>query len=350
MYKIKSICIIAFKIMLIALLALIFNLLMMPKYIEENHDGRIIAEMYREELSPDVIFIGSSTVYFGVNPMIMYDNYGITSYVCASSSQPAWTSYYVLKEALNKFKPQMVVFDIGFLTIKDDYAEETSNRKVFDYMKPGYNKYKGVSEAMAAGESKWDYLFPVLRYHSRYNDLSMEDIKYLINKPAVTYNGFVMNFNQSAPLTEATPMELAENVSISPRSAMYLQKIITLCKDNGIDLMLMKTPSYNAKWGEIFENDITYIALANNLQYVNFDAYQYMMGIDWMQDSPDEGGHLNTFGSEKFSYYLGTIINDYYDVSDRREDAKYKKVWDKKVERYNSDKVNEIFGDTSGAN
>ena len=96
----KKICVILMKTALITVLVIVFNLLMMPKYIEENKDGRIIPEFYREKTDPDLIFIGSSTVYSGVSPVRIYENYGITSYVLASSSQTSWNSYYVLKEAL----------------------------------------------------------------------------------------------------------------------------------------------------------------------------------------------------------------------------------------------------------
>lgn len=337
MDTIKKIITIIIRIILILALIALFNLIMMPKYITENKDGRIIPEMYREKVSPDVLFIGSSVVYSGVVPAEMYKDYGYTSYVCATSSQTAWNSYWVLEEALNYYSPKLVVFDIGFLTVKEDYAEEVSNRKTYDYMRPTYEKYKGVSDAMAYGETVMSYALPVLRYHTRYTDLSLDDFKYSVYKPSVTYNGYIMNTLASTELPELLPMEQAEDVRLNTYNAQYLQNIITTCKENGIDLLLMKTPSYQSKWGPSFEEDIANVASANRLQYINFDAYSDIMGFDWMQDSPDSGRHLNLQGAQKFTYYLGNIIKDYYSVPDRRDDAKYKDIWDKKLDKYTED-------------
>lgn len=337
MNKIKLIGTIIAKIILVIFIVVTFNLIMMPKYITENQDGRIIAEMYREKVSPDIVGVGSSVLYSGVIPEMMYQNYGLTAYICASSSQTSWNSYCVLKEALRIYNPKLVVFDIGFLTTQDDYAEEVSNRKLFDYMKNTSNKYNGIDRAMADGESKWSYLMPALRYHERYKDLSVDDFKYAFIKPSVTYSGYIMNLNTSANLPEVSVSEDIENMVLNDCNKEYLYKIIKLCEDNNAELILIKTPSYQPKWGDTFEQSIKEVALQNNLKYVNFDEYTNAMGIDWMMDSPDEGGHLNVYGGAKFSLYLGAYLSNEYNLPDRREDTDYNRLWDDKVKRFNND-------------
>lgn len=334
MGKFRTVIVILIKILLILALVVTFNLVMMPKYINENQDGRIIAEMYREKVSPDIIFLGSSTVYSGIVPAALYEEYGYASYICATSSQTSWNSYCILIEALKHFKPEMVVFDIGFLTTEEGYVEEVSNRKAYDYMRNGRNKYNGLRVAMDGSESLWSYLFPALRYHTRYKDLELDDFKYAIYKPDVTYNGYVMNKNKSTEIPDPLPIELYEDFRMDSINVEFLAKIITLCNENNIKLMLIKTPSYQAKWGVSYENDVQSIASANDVLYVNFDTYSDMMGIDWLNDSPDEGRHLNVYGAEKFTHYLGNIISDYYGITDRRNDVKYVNIWNDKVNRF----------------
>ena len=341
--KLKKICICLLKVLLIIFLVLSFNLIMMPKYINENQDGRIIAEMYREKISPDVVFIGSSTVYSGISPVALYEGFGLTSYILASSSQTSWDSYYVLEESLKHFAPKLVVFDIGFLTTEEDYVEEVSNRKLFDYMRPSLNKYRAVNAAMSEEiESISSYAFPVLRYHTRYNDLSFDDFKYAFYKPNVTYNGYIMSLLMSAELPEERSMAEAADFVLNNKNRDYLMRIITLCKDKDIDLLLIKTPSYQAKWGYNFETEINNVAIANNLTYIDFDLYSNDMDINYYTDSPDNGGHLNLLGAEKFSYYLGNILMSSFDIPDRRVDEKYKSIWEEKVTRYEDDKAKKI--------
>lgn len=341
--KIKKICIVLIKIALIIFLVVTFNLIMMPKYIEENQDGRVIAEMYREKVSPDVVFLGSSTVYSGVTPCGLYEGYGITSYVCASSSQTSWDSLCVLKETLKHMDPKLVVFDIGFLHIGDEYAEEVSNRKLFDYMHNDLIKYHGVNEAMAHEvESGYSYLFPVLRYHTRYKDLTYNDFKYAFYKPDVTFNGYIMSVLQSSELPEARSLDEAPDMILSDRNRKCLQEVIDICKARNIQVLLMKTPSYQAKWGPVYEGQIAEVASINGISYINFDFYSDAMGIDYYSDSPDNGGHLNLFGAEKFSYYLGNILMTYYNLPDRRNDSVYNAIWADKVNRYECEKINKI--------
>lgn len=337
MNKVKLVGAIIVKIILIIFIVVTFNLIMMPKYITENQDGRIVAEMYREKVSPDIVGIGSSVLYSGAIPEMMYKNYGLTAYISASSSQTSWNSYCILKEALRIYNPKLIIFDIGFLTTQEDYAEEVSNRKLFDYMKNTPNKFDGIDRAMASEESEWSYLIPVLRYHERYKDLSVDDFKYAFFKPNVTYSGHIMNLNTSGELPEISVSDDIENIVLNDCNKEYLYKIINLCKDKNVELMLIKTPSYQPKWGEVFEQSIKEVATDNNLQYVNFDDYMDTMGIDWMMDSPDEGRHLNTYGGAKFSLYLGAYLLNEYDLPDRREDADYKKIWDDKVNRFDND-------------
>lgn len=45
---------------------------------------------------------------------------------------------------------------------------------------------------MTEEENLLDYLFPILRYHSRWSDLSWEDVKYMFHKDKISHNGYYM--------------------------------------------------------------------------------------------------------------------------------------------------------------
>lgn len=333
----KALCVI-FKIILIVFLVVLLNFVFMPKYINENMDGRVVSEYYREKTDPDVIFLGSSTVYSGVSPVYMYEKYGFTSYVRASSSQPGWLSYCILKESLKYHVPKVVVLDIGFLKEADDYAEEVSNRKAFDYMRLSKTKIDGLNDAMADVEDIWDYIIPIFRYHSRWNDLGADDFKYALYKPDVTYNGFIMNKNVSTDeLVHKSPEEI-DDYTLGPRNEEYLIKIIELCRSNNINLMFMKVPSFDDKWKEMMENDLKRVADEYGIEYINYDRRD--IGFDWNQDSPDNGRHLNLFGAEKFSDVLGSDLTERFELGKSQNTDFVNNEWNKKAERYENDKKN----------
>ncbi len=311
------------------------NLLFMPKYIEHDQDGSITSEFYREQLNNDVIFVGSSTVFSGVNPIVLWEQYGMTAYDRSNSSQTSWISYFVLKDALERSEPEMVVLDLGFFRYGDDYVEEANNRKTFDGMRPSKTKFQGIRAARDAEETYLDYAVPIFRFHTRWKDLKAEDFKYMYYKPSVTHNGYIYLDGIVPPDREPNTEGLFE-VRMSNRNAMFLENIIELCMDHSVPLLLMKTPSYDPKWGEEFEKDIHDIADGYGVPYVDFDTYAEEMGLDYTVDTGDGGGHLNVTGAEKFTTFLGGYLKENYTITDHRNDLAYTVVWQEKCERFHN--------------
>lgn len=314
-------------------LFLTLNLLFMPKYIESDNDGRITAEFEREKLNNDVLFVGSSVVYSAVNPIVLWEEYGIASFDRATSSQPTWTSYYLIKDAIESTEPKLIVLDVSFMRYEDDYAEEPSNRKAFDGMRISRTKFKAIEAAKYEEEKAIDYAVPLFRFHSRWQYLKGEDWKYLYYKPTVSYNGYLYSDAVDPAFGDISTDGLFE-VRMTNRNAEYLEKTIQLCRDNGIQLLLFKTPSYQPKWDEGFDGDIRFIADKYGVTYIDFDTATQNIGIDYTTDTPDKGGHLNVYGADKFSAYLGAYIKENYTVTDHRGDEAYEKVWREKCERF----------------
>ena len=68
--------------------ALIFSgELLKPKYMSGVYDGAMIAEYYDEKYPHDVIFIGDCEVYENYSPALLWEKYGITSFIRGSANQ-----------------------------------------------------------------------------------------------------------------------------------------------------------------------------------------------------------------------------------------------------------------------
>ncbi len=329
-----------FRIILAVFLFTMLNRIFMPKYVSENPDGHITEDFYREKLPLDVIFVGSSTVYSAVSPPILWERQGIASYDRGNASQPMWTSYYMIEDALrNGIKPELVALDIGFIKYDDNFVEEPSNRKALDGMKLSTVKLNAVKAAKGENEKLIDYIFPILRFHTRWKELSLEDFEYIFKNAYVDHNGHLINYNVTDSLPERSGARyMNEDIEISSRNKEYLIKIMELCRDNGIKLFLMKVPSYSNNWGYHFDDQIREIAQPYGIEYVNFDEYSDEIGLDFLTDSPDNGNHLNTYGAEKFSAYLADYLKTHYELPSHKDDEEYIKIWDKKLKQYENDK------------
>lgn len=72
-----------------------------PKYFFDSASQSPETEMWKAfyeepENSIDVIFLGSSHIYNGVNPLVFYEETGLTGFDLASSSQDIPTGYFYL--------------------------------------------------------------------------------------------------------------------------------------------------------------------------------------------------------------------------------------------------------------
>lgn len=306
--------------------------LLMPKYMTSIHEGNLIEEYYDEVKNHDVIFIGDCEVFSNISPVILWENYGISSYIRGSAQQLLWHSYYLLEETLKYEKPKVVVFNV--LAMKyNEPQKEAYNRLTLDGMKFSGTKINAVKASMMEDESLISYLFPILRYHSRWSELSSEDFKYWFHKDTLSHNGYLMRADVKPVETIPAGRKLA-NYQFGDNSYDYLNRMTKLCKENDIELILIKSPSVYPYWYEEWDQQMVQYAEDNDLTYINFLELADEIGIDYSMDTYDGGLHMNLSGAEKFTDYFGKILSKDFALPDHREDPEYQDIWEEKVEFY----------------
>ncbi|MGM9975196.1 MAG: SGNH/GDSL hydrolase family protein [Clostridiaceae bacterium] len=313
--------------------------LLMPKYTKGIVEGNLIEEYYASEKNHDVLFIGDCEVYENVSPVTLWEDYGITSYIRGSAQQLIWQSYYLLEETLKYEKPEVVVFNV--LAMKYDKPQrEAYNRMTLDGMKMSTTKLKAIKASMLPEENIIDYIFPILRYHSRWSELSTEDLTNVFQKDKQFHNGYYMRADIKPVDTVPTGNVLA-NYDFGENSYKYLDMMVELCKENDIELVLMKAPSLYPYWYDEWEVQMEEYAKENDLMYINFLELIEETGIDFDVDTYDAGLHLNVTGAEKVAAYLGEVFQKEYAIEDKRQDKELAAEWKEKVEFYNSMKASQ---------
>ena len=335
----KKIIIGVAAILLIAIALTLFSALLAPKYIT-NPEGRLTGEYYSHSGGNDVIFLGDCEVYETFVPAVLWEKYGISSYVRGSAQQLIWQSYYILEETLKYETPKAVVFNVYSLKYGKPQSE-AFNRMTLDTMKWSKAKYNAIKASMTDEENMLDYIFPLLRYHSRITDVEENDFKYAFKDPAqMSDSGYLMQVGVE-PMSDKNekPRELL-NYEFSQNSLDYLDKMKKLCDDNGIELILVKAPtnSWNYYWYDEYEAQVTDYASRNNLKYYNLIESENDIGIDWSVDTYDEGFHLNVYGAEKTTDYFGKILSEECNIPNRKGDNELVKKWEERVQKYNDRK------------
>lgn len=309
-----------------------FTCLLQPKYMGKVVEGAMIAEYYDETTTHDVIFLGDCKVYANFSPIVLWEDYGITSYIRGSAEQMVWQSYYLLEETLTYETPQIVVFNVLAMNAEEP-GVEAYNRMTLEGMRWSEFKVKDILVSMKEDEHFIEYVIPLLRYHSRWDELTAEDWKYLFHRDKVSHNGYYMRADVKPAGTFPKDKKLG-NYQFGEKAYEYLDKITELCKSKGIELVLVKAPSLYPSWYEQWDQQMVEYARKNQIKYLNFRNLQEEIGLDYETDTYDGGLHLNLYGAEKLTGYFGQFLKEEYGMEDRRGDGDLARVWEEKAEFY----------------
>ena len=333
---VKKILKISAFVLVLALVLFAAQRILMPKYVSEAVDGRLIGEYYSSAKNHDVIFVGDCEVYENISPVTLWQEYGISSYVRGSPQQLIWHSYYLMEETLRYETPKAFVFNV--LSMK--YGEpqsEAYNRLALDGMKWSASKAGSINASMTEEESFLSYVFPLLRFHSRWSELKAEDFEYAFKKtPQLSINGYLMRVDVDGIDQLRKGQELAD-YTLADVCWEYLDKMRTLCAENGVELILMKAPTNTPKcyWYEQWDVQVKAYAEKHGLRYYNFLEVTDEIGLDYNTDTYDQGFHLNLSGAEKMARYFGKILVDELDLQTHHGEAEYEEIWAVLTDQYN---------------
>lgn len=274
-----------------------------------------------EENTLDVLCMGSSHGYSAFQPNTLWNEYGLTSYVLCSQRQTAATTYYLLQEALKYQKPKILFLESYYFFSTKKYTDEAALRLAFDGVPFGKVKYDMVQDLLEGHSRKeqLSYYIPFLKYHGRWNDLKNTDFhsnEYL--------KGSIFDFTvypMNEPELPGAGREIPEVVQ------EYLEKIIALCEENKIELILFTAPyGYQDDLKGYLNKQKINITLESYLAQQNIPYFYFQKtgeaGIDFGTDFRDYA-HLNTNGAIKITRSLGSYITEHYDLPDHRDEEAY---------------------------
>lgn len=320
-----------------------------PSY-DEDHTRTIQGFRKEGKNTIDVIVLGTSQVQRGFMPMQLYESFHIKSYNLATVEQPVQVSYHLMKYALSRQSPKVCIFDASYL-----YFDETSGvrwRWVIDELPFSMDKAEFAQDMSQYTNISFLYaISPLFDYHSRWKSLNKDDFQVwkiyhkiyhkggniksgvipteisvdVMNQWADENSNFHGNFvefidNQKNEICDDglaiySPSILEENI-------LYLEKMKKLCDESGVEFLVIKIPSavrypqqYFSAWTRYKSGQVR--ELCENLDITYYDMlYDCEVGIDWMLDTEDGGGHLNINGAEKATENLGNYLVNHYDIEE----------------------------------
>ncbi|MGN0335163.1 MAG: hypothetical protein ACI4DV_05805 [Lachnospiraceae bacterium] len=282
---------------------------------------RKVEGFYAEEKnSLDFIFIGSSQLFTSVTPAVLWSEFGITSYDFAANEQTFELSYTYIQEALKYQRPKAVILEISYC-LEPNYAREGVKRINLDPLRWGLPKLQAILETVGPGE-RFSYLFELSKYHDTWADLDQTSMEYLLSDKHNPYKGYTPS-DESEP--DGVPLK-EEIAAISERKPLpeipmeYLQKMIDYTKEQGVDLLLLKTPNGNAE-NQPYYNTVEDLAAEQNIPFLNLNS--------------EMGGekHNNVCYADDITVRIGEWLTGLYEVEDKRGQEAYAQ-WDEDAQYY----------------
>lgn len=330
--KVKTILSTGIVLVIFGTVFVLISMLLQPKYMTDLEEGSFISQYYREAGGHDVIFLGDCEVYANYSPMELYRNYGITAYIRGTPQQLVWMSYYIAEETFRYETPRALVFNVNAMRYSEPVSE-AYNRLTIDQMRWSGSKAGMILASMTEEEQFLSYVFPILRYHSRFDQLTEEDFSWFFRVRDNTFNGFQLH-TEVVP-AESLPVErVLADYQFGDICYEYLDKLRLLCEENGTELILVKAPSLYPYWYEEYDEQIREYAAEYGLSYYNFTKQTDEIGLDFSEDTYDGGYHLNLSGAVKLSRYFGNILTTEHGLADHRQEPEAASVYDEKLQNY----------------
>ncbi len=275
----------------------------------------------------ETFFLGSSATSVGVIPMQLYEDYGICAYNAGTESQPMMASYYWAEEAyrLHSETLDTIVLDVSMLRKE---ALDSMYIKVLDAMKMSRAKLQFMRDFSESFPDYLSHLIPMISYHDRWKELSDEDFKryelatYSRGYYFVTDNRLEKTDNYAEIAVPPFVVEDTSETTIDEEPMTYLTKLIDLCEEHDIKLVLIKTPQDD--WTDEDHNAVQAISEQNELDFFDFNYEPYLDEIDYngALDRKDNM-HLTYPGAVKLTDWLGEYLTEECGNRDIRGEEKY---------------------------
>ena len=169
----------------------------------------------------------------------------------------------------------------------------------------------------------------------KWSELTATDFEHVFSRDRVTVNGYYMRTDvlPEGPFPDPTPLA---DYTLPETSMEYLSRIVDLCRENDIELVLIKAPTLYPYWYEQWDDQVRDFAEANGVPYINYIYLRDQIGLDMSADTYDAGLHLNLSGAEKFADYIGEYLVNHYELTDFRQVVDVAQMWEDDISFYDA--------------
>ena len=268
-----------------------------------------VAGFYNEEENQfQVMFFGPSHAYAAFSPLELWEETGVKSYVFATQQQPLWATYTYIKEALKTQDLSLVVVDCRMAFGEQEYYDQGVTYSYMDDIPLTWNKVELALQSAPDLEGRLSTLFNFMMYHDRWSKLNRQDFTFRRDQARDPYKGYVMLSPQEKPMPRPAIETVTDRTPLLEKNRRWLEEIVRLCREEGVDLWLVKTPSNLELEEKALLNTVEDFAAENRIPFHDFNEDYEAIGLS--EDMFHDEHHLDVFGASRFTRFFARALTE----------------------------------------
>lgn len=295
-------------------------------FLEKNSYGKY--RNYKAQENVDVLILGSSHSDNGISAQQM-ENY-IQKHAGVSLSVFNYSiygmrieqMYYFMREVLKEKSPDLIILEtFAFVPIAENDREILA-RRAFDVFPLSRNKLDAIGYCVT--EDRWSYYLPIMKYHSRWKELTGADVRVLFDRSLWQDAGKKLNGVKAAMEREDAYFDtdtslITETEEINDTERESLEKLLALAEEKKIRILFASVP-FKTQLGM---DSLRMIRINNYLaeHYTDgadvrlLDMNRLWKQLDFDYDDLYNEGHCNKSGAKKVTKCLSEYLTESYDLS-----------------------------------
>lgn len=248
----------------------------------------------------DVLILGSSRAHHHYDTPFLSDSLGLDVYNAGLDGNGVVLADGVLEMVFSRYKPKLVLFDIEPAFDVNVYDKDNHHTRYIKYLKPYYRE-DGVSEIIKdVSVEEWRKVQSgLIRYNTEILGMLVDNV---IDR-GVERGGFQP---LKGKIEKEPEPKVSKDVVRDSFKLAYMEKLIMLCQENGVPLILASSPKYGQKNSGALQ-PVKDIAEKYDIRFLDYYAEpSFMAHKEWFK----EPMHLNSEGARIFSKKIAQDISE----------------------------------------
>lgn len=294
---------------------------------------------YEEEKNTlDAVYIGSSGTYAYWLAPLAWERYGITVFPFTCNSQPFEVAEYMIKEARKTQPDALYIVPIRTIRGTSNTISDVAMHYLTDDMPLSWNKIQLVWKMGDYMDLDWadrlEYLFPIIRYHSRWNEL--DEIDFVNSLDGLKGGSHYSSFLRTSTDISSSFQTTERNGTLADMTHDTLESLLEYCDEEQLNVLFVWTPSAITDEYKLARiNTIKETIQEHGYPVLDMLLSVDEIGIDLTKDYYNVG-HTNIHGAIKITDYLSRYLVENYGFEDKRGSPAYSS-WDEAYTKYTAE-------------